>query len=178
MSSVETSVCPWCHTEIVWDEEWGPEETCPHCMNELNEYRTIEVTISPSESPDELMDVPDERSGINEVAEPYFWDGEMSGSERELLRYEQTVEQIINGQDEVMECPNCRQMMLHAGEQMVEASQFASIVPETIDQPLLQAPYRLNVFVCPVCFQVGQALSETDRHAMLRRLSDVQKKDE
>lgn len=44
------NVCPWCHSEIVWDEEIGPEEHCPHCSNELSGYRTLQVGIEQEES--------------------------------------------------------------------------------------------------------------------------------
>jgi hypothetical protein len=30
MNEKDEVICPWCHTEIVWDPEIGPEEECPH----------------------------------------------------------------------------------------------------------------------------------------------------
>ena len=36
-------MCPWCATEIIWDEELGPEPNCPHCENELGGYRTLSL---------------------------------------------------------------------------------------------------------------------------------------
>lgn len=44
-----SAVCPWCQTEIVWDEELGPEEVCPYCENELGDYRTIDVELEQNE---------------------------------------------------------------------------------------------------------------------------------
>src|SRR4051812_7357694 len=41
MNDQQTAICPWCQTEIVWDEELGPEEQCPHCLNELGDYRSV-----------------------------------------------------------------------------------------------------------------------------------------
>jgi len=45
MSDHETQVCPWCQTEIVWDPEIGPEEVCPHCLNELGDYRSVSLKV-------------------------------------------------------------------------------------------------------------------------------------
>ncbi len=45
----ESTVCPWCQTEIVWDEELGPEKHCPHCDNELEGYRTISLNLDDEE---------------------------------------------------------------------------------------------------------------------------------
>lgn len=59
---METTICPWCHTEIVWDEELGPEEECPYCHNELKGYRTLNINIGDEENDeaeDEIYDVDD-----------------------------------------------------------------------------------------------------------------------
>lgn len=45
----DRQICPWCQTEIVWDEEIGPEETCPYCLNELGEYRTLQIELNREE---------------------------------------------------------------------------------------------------------------------------------
>lgn len=57
---METTVCPWCQTEIVWDEELGPEEECPYCHNELKGYRTLNIDIGDEEqdeAEDDIYDV-------------------------------------------------------------------------------------------------------------------------
>jgi hypothetical protein len=51
------TVCPWCQTEIVWDEETGPESVCPYCENELGAYRTIHIGLEPEdESAQEVVE--------------------------------------------------------------------------------------------------------------------------
>ena len=51
MSTNEEIVCPWCQTEIVWDPEIGPEDECPHCFNELNDYRSIDLKVKQTGQP-------------------------------------------------------------------------------------------------------------------------------
>ena len=51
MSANEEVVCPWCQTEIVWDPEIGPEDECPHCFNELNDYRSIDLKVKQTGQP-------------------------------------------------------------------------------------------------------------------------------
>ena len=56
---MEPTVCPWCHTEIVWDEELGPEEECPYCHNELKGYRTLNINIGDEENNESEEDIYD-----------------------------------------------------------------------------------------------------------------------
>ena len=55
MSTNEEIVCPWCQTEIVWDPEIGPEDECPHCFNELNDYRSIDLKVKQTGQRSALM---------------------------------------------------------------------------------------------------------------------------
>ncbi|EXX88342.1 hypothetical protein CH50_03625, partial [Paenibacillus darwinianus] len=59
----EHTVCPWCDTEIVWDEELGPEEYCPHCENDLKAYRTVSFSI------DEEAGAADGAGGLRETTQ-------------------------------------------------------------------------------------------------------------
>ncbi|CAH0117869.1 MULTISPECIES: hypothetical protein [unclassified Paenibacillus] len=134
------TICPWCQTEIVWDEELGPEEECPHCNNELTGYRTLQIQI-------------DENADEN--------DSEV---------FEASVEKVLDSQQEAPECIYCREYMLLAGEQTVRADSFKPNVPASLGQPVLEAPFRLHVYVCPGCFQVNTVLSDEDRQRMIQRL--------
>ncbi len=58
MSTNEEIVCPWCQTEIVWDPEIGPEDECPHCFNELNDYRSIDLKVKQTGQPLRFDDMP------------------------------------------------------------------------------------------------------------------------
>ncbi|MNH79333.1 hypothetical protein D3C87_492800 [compost metagenome] len=174
---METTVCPWCLTEIVWDEEIGPEEECPHCHNELKGYRTLQVNLGDEEEYEEEADTDVEESQDTLG----FWDAdeeESSGVVRrvnsfatagaDLLEYESAVERILDMQDEVPECPHCREYMLLAGQEQVNANSGM----QQQNAPLLKAPYTLNVYVCSSCFSVSRVLSEADRHQFIRSITN------
>jgi ribosomal protein L37AE/L43A len=173
MKQMETTVCPWCQTEIVWDEEIGPEEECPHCHNELEGYRTLNVTLGDSEE-----ELEEEEGGQPEMESEYDWDDEQSydlrdqgltrlpslnGDETDLLAYESGVSKILEQQDQMPECPHCREYMVHTGEQLVGSTHYEAITPAGIKHSLLEAPFRLNMYVCPSCFHTGTFLSGEDR---------------
>ncbi|WP_018756211.1 hypothetical protein [Paenibacillus terrigena] len=139
---MEPVICPWCDTEIVWDEEIGPEEECPHCNNELKGYRTLQVQLDAVTEDDEQMG-----------------------------RYEETVEQVLDQQEEVPECMYCREYMVLAGKQATAPNAFQPNVPEAVGQPFVEAPFNVNMYVCTGCFQVAYVLSAEDRQKMINRLS-------
>lgn len=91
---MEHEICPWCQTEITWDEEIGPETICPHCANELGNYRTLNVDLAADE--DELDD-----------------------EETELL---EELEQ--QGVEEGSECSWCGETTVRVGEQTIDKSTF------------------------------------------------------
>ncbi|WP_068786719.1 hypothetical protein [Paenibacillus phocaensis] len=190
---METTICPWCQTEIVWDEELGPEEECPHCHNELKGYRTLNITLgSEEEFEEEDNDHPfhDRKHPQDEDDEEAegdpFWEDEgaahlgavrrleaFTASGGDLLKYETGVEKLLDGQDEVPECPHCREYMVYAGKQklIAQGSGFEAAVPAPGNSPLLTEEAELNVYVCSACFHVSRFLDEAARIAMIRTLS-------
>jgi Zn finger protein HypA/HybF involved in hydrogenase expression len=142
-------VCPWCQMEITWDEDLGPETSCPHCYNELSEYRTMTIPVKRDAS-----------------AIPF--DEE---SDDDWNRYTRAAEQYLDAQEEAMECPQCQEYMVHAGEQFV-TEQYFQPKPSMAELggPFLKAPFRMDVYVCSHCFTIHQRLSGKDRLAIVRRL--------
>ncbi|MDN4069570.1 hypothetical protein NYE70_00050 [Paenibacillus sp. FSL R5-0407] len=175
---METTICPWCQTEIVWDEELGPEEECPYCHNELKGYRTLNISLGEEDELEEDEDLEaeeeglglweeDDESHLNAIrrVEAFATDG------GDLLAYESGVENILDRQEEVPECPHCREYMMFAGVQTLGAD-YAPVVPEGAKGPLLKPAAKLNVYVCTACFHVGSFLSEDDRNALIRTVSE------
>lgn len=58
---MEATICPWCQTEIVWDEDIGPEEICPYCNNELKGYRTLNISLGSEDEFDDEQEDHDQR---------------------------------------------------------------------------------------------------------------------
>ncbi|MCM3783315.1 hypothetical protein M3231_10045 [Neobacillus mesonae] len=204
---METTVCPWCQTEIVWDEELGPEEECPYCHNPLvreeretvnndtvkeeirqddteskdakmDGYRTLNVTLHDEE---ELQDVEEDQAIDTEEDYSNLWEDETDtilpsvrvldeyeDSGLNMAKYSETVQSILDHQEEVPECPNCREFMLHAGVQAVTREQFQ---PAKSNIHSLEAPFGINLFVCPACFTTTHSLASDDRLRMVKRLS-------
>ncbi|MGG6312484.1 hypothetical protein [Paenibacillus macerans] len=193
---METTICPWCQTEIVWDEELGPEEECPYCHNELKGYRTMTINLGHEEDLEEENDdhpFNDRKSLHPHDLEDAEEDGDLYWGEEEegpahlgavrrveaftaaggdLLAYETGVEMLLDVQEEVPECPHCREYMIYAGKQtMAAAGSFDAVVPEGLDRPLLPDSVKLNVYVCSACFHVSRFLGEEDRISLIRSIS-------
>lgn len=173
---METTVCPWCHTEIVWDEEIGPEDTCPHCDNELKGYRTVSIGPDDLELEDEPEEEPEDDSGLwddedREHVVPVYRTLDEYREKYDLKRYEQRTSELLDQQTEAPECLQCHEYMLLSGVRAVEGSSFEPRLAEDGKLPVLEAPFMLNVYVCPSCFQVQHSLSETSRTAFVRNLS-------
>ncbi|OBZ11837.1 hypothetical protein A8L34_16040 [Bacillus sp. FJAT-27264] len=175
---METTVCPWCDTEIVWDEEFGPEEYCPHCNNELKGYRTVNVTSDDLEDELEVKEDTDEESlndddlwddSEKDGVVPIFNTLEQFRDDYDLQKYEQNSSAILSQQEEAPECPQCHELLLLAGTQ--EVNQFDPSSPAVLGGPVLKAPFSLNVFVCPSCFHVQHNLAQKDRVQLVRNLS-------
>ncbi|AWB43948.1 hypothetical protein DCC85_06745 [Paenibacillus sp. CAA11] len=177
---MENTICPWCQTEIVWDEEIGPEEECPHCNNELKGYRTISVTIDSEEEAEE------EAREEEAYSSSSYWDEDDATNLKvagaleaylpegtDLLAYESAVEKIMDAQDQVPECPHCREYMLFTGTQSVQEQGFKSVIPGGFKLPLLDAPFKMNVYVCSSCFHVSSFLSEDDRLRLVHRAQQL-----
>ncbi|WP_138494108.1 hypothetical protein [Paenibacillus pinistramenti] len=193
---METTICPWCQTEIVWDEEIGPEEECPHCQNELKGYRTLSVTLgedeeeldeefeeehrhqhqhqhhSESDSEESSWEEEDEEAGYRTQSQGLTRLPSLPGGETDLLAYESAIGRILEVQDQMPECPHCREYMIHSGQNQVEPDVYSSIIPAGMKHSLLEAPFRMNVYVCPSCFHISTFLADEDR---VRFASQVQK---
>ncbi|WP_281939639.1 hypothetical protein [Paenibacillus tyrfis] len=161
LSQSENQVCPWCHTEIVWDPEIGPEEECPHCFNELSDYRSINLKV---ESSDSGIQYDDEEELDDDL--------ELSDEELQLADdYGEGVQQLLDSQEEAPECSSCHSFMLLAGTESVSEA-FVPFVHPALGKPLLQASFSVQVYLCPSCFRVERQLAETDRLALVEQLRE------
>jgi len=175
---METTVCPWCHTEIVWDEEFGPEENCPHCNNELNSYRTLNIGIDDieeeavvEESKPEAVNDDDLWGDVDkDSVVPIYNTLNQFGDDYDLNKYEESVSGILSTQEEAPECTQCHELTLLAGKQPI--SSFEPSTPDVLGGPVLSAPFSLNMYVCPSCFHVQHSLAQEDRVKLVRNLSN------
>ncbi|AJY73644.1 hypothetical protein [Paenibacillus beijingensis] len=161
------TICPWCDTEIVWDEEIGPEKHCPHCDNELSGYRTLTLGDDEGDGDQDWKDA--------EAGDDGGWLGDMDGDgyrQGDLadLAARQSVEKVLEDQDEVPECPACREYMVLTGEQTVTEG-FEPVVPKALGRPLLEAPVRFSLYVCPACFETSTKLSPQTRKKLIESLA-------
>ncbi|MFS0837023.1 hypothetical protein [Paenibacillus sp. 1P03SA] len=157
------TVCPWCQTEIVWDPEIGPEEECPHCYNELSDYRSIRLGAD-EEEPDEQADDEEPAASPDDFLD---WEEEDSYTDE----YAEAIRNVLDTQEEAPECSACRELMLHGGTQVTAAAGYTSVVPGPVGKAFLNPGYKLNVFVCPSCFKVETFLAEEDREKLLAVLN-------
>lgn len=144
MSEQATQICPWCQMEIVWDAETGPEEECPHCFNELEDYRTL------------TLELDNDEEAIGEA---------------DLYSYEQKVRNYVEGQDptQTLECEQCHEAMIVAGEMKLESAQFAPRLVSGLP-PFVEGPIELQAHVCPSCFQWKTVLTEAKRLEIIQKL--------
>lgn len=185
---MEATVCPWCHTEIVWDEELGPEEECPYCHNELKGYRTLNINIGDEtndEAEDDIYDVDAVTDDQQTSDLSALWGDEVelklpelrtltkyADEGNDLLQYEQGVERQLDHQEEVPECPNCREFMILAGTQAATQDNFTPTANAASGEgALLSPPFKVLTYVCSGCFQVQYSLSEDDRLRLIQNLS-------
>ncbi|WP_028551102.1 hypothetical protein [Paenibacillus sp. UNC451MF] len=165
MSQSHDQVCPWCQTEIVWDPEIGPEESCPHCFNELGDYRSINLKVGQHEQDSDLDEEDVDDNDIEDDSDEYEEYEEFDG----IDDYEEGVQRVLDSQEDTPECPVCHSYMLLTGTRTM-ALGFVPAVPQTLKQPLVKAAHSTKVFVCPSCFKVEQVLSEEDRLGMIELL--------
>ncbi|MCM3628966.1 hypothetical protein M3194_16595 [Paenibacillus glycanilyticus] len=163
----EQNICPWCYTEIVWDEEIGPEKHCPHCENELSGYRTMQIGIDRDED-----DREEEWEEKEEAQQDESYNDDSNEGFRQMnvswLAAEQTIRQITDSQDEAPECPTCREYMLEAGKQSVT---LQPTVHAATGKPVIQSPFETVTYICPSCFQTSTVLSQEARDQMLALLT-------
>lgn len=156
-----------------------------HEKEELKGYRTLNIQLGDDEEQNILYQVEDEAKRKNPGTAPLLQDNELhklpvlhtlqkfEESGADLMAYEQGAEQILDRQDEVLECSQCGEYMLHAGSQTVTREGFEPSTSPVLGRPVLDLPFVFNVYVCPSCFHVQQTLSEDDRLRMLEKLSDI-----
>lgn len=168
------TLCPWCQSEIPIEEGQEPDKYCPVCDNEMDGYRTLTLAIGDEEEDDEAENAAFRGGEDEDEDEDDSWDETLSFRESgpEGLLLEESVEKLLDEQELVPECPNCREYMLEAGEQLITADQFKPRVPQSLGVPVLEAPFALAVYVCPACFTVQTQLAENGREQMIRRLSE------
>lgn len=190
MSEIETTtVCPWCHTEIIWDSEIGPEKHCPYCGNELSGYRTVQIGIDQAEEDED--DVDDEDAPAQGQAEESYddlWDDEDAAAGRSRtaqsrggspgvggghLAAQATVQQLLDQQLDMPECPVCREFLLEAGSQTVDGASFTPVFSKLLKGPLLAVPFQVVTYVCPACFHVENKLSQADQARMIETLAEA-----
>jgi hypothetical protein len=158
-------ICPWCQTEIIGDEA---EEICPHCLNELGDYRTI--TVRAQDLPEEKeMEAENGESPDEEQLDEEIWQmlDELEEGPELYEQFESKVEKLRREQEESLYCSHCQEKMLLAGEQKMTADTFQPLPRRTFLQP----PFSLNVYVCPACFHVQYMLAEENRMEMIQRLA-------
>lgn len=171
MQKNQSQVCQWCMSEIIWDEEIGPETHCPHCDSELGGYRTVSVGLNKEEDNKQLDEdnwLDDEKS--SEAGWMLEEEGYRGGT-RSMLAAEDVIRRIIDEQHEVPECPACREYMLEAGEQLIGGESFKQTESPAIGVSFLPNPFKLTWYVCPACYHTASFLSQHDRAEMVNRLA-------
>ncbi|MDF2924235.1 MAG: hypothetical protein K0R57_3149 [Paenibacillaceae bacterium] len=176
-SNNKGQVCPWCQTEIVWDPELGPEETCPHCLNELKGYRSLKLTLNQSDGDlsleeededdhhhhnhDHGTDEDDGALEVEDLLDDYTIESEPDD-------YSERVIACMDSQEYAPECTNCHELMLHAGIRTVSAAGFKPRVFVELRDAFLSEPYSVDVFVCPACFKTDEYLTKESKEEMVR----------
>ncbi len=172
-------ICPWCQSEIMQEEGQEPDKICPVCDNELDGYRTLKLNLAGTEEDyeedyeEEEDQDEDKASSLVSIDEDMSWaeDESLIDASDELQQFEETVEQLLNEQDLVPECPLCHEYMVESGEQLLPANQFRPRVTDVLGEGVIEAPFTLTMYICPSCFTVHSFLGDSHRHQVVRRLS-------
>ncbi|MEK3881834.1 hypothetical protein [Paenibacillus sp. PL2-23] len=176
----DKQICQWCLTEIIWDEEIGPETHCPHCENELGGYRSLQIGMNGDEGDDDSSasqhqdaseDDEDWLDEDEEQDERYSEEEGFRGGSRSRLAAEGVIQRILDEQLEAPECPACREYMLDAGLQTIDSG-FRPTESKAIGIPIVPNPFRIVWYVCPACYHTSSFLSLNDREEMLNRLAE------
>jgi hypothetical protein len=166
----EQQICPWCQMEIIWDPEFGPEEECPHCLNELKGYRSLPLNAAiehESDLDDEIEDEDIESEEDIEEADTDDYEATLEEIKAKDI-YHEGVMQCLDTQLEVPECFRCQELMLLAGVQTVDSNRFVPEIPVSLGQPFLPRSFKLQLYVCPSCFTTESMLSNDDRELMIK----------
>lgn len=193
-STNKSQVCPWCQTEIVWDPEIGPEDTCPHCLNELGGYRSLKLKLAD----DELsLEEEEESQGHShhgrhdhghhhdhdhhEHVHSHDDDDDGLEEEMDLLddytveaepdEYAERVVDCMDQQEYAPECSNCHELMLHAGVRTAGSADYRPTVPAPLGEAFLKGPYELDVFLCPSCFKTEEYLTKAAKENVIQVFS-------
>ncbi|MCC3374879.1 hypothetical protein [Cohnella sp. REN36] len=168
-------ICPWCQSELIQEEGQEPDEFCPVCDNELKGYRTLQIGLGADEEEEEVDEEDEDdydRADGDEDELAWGREGDLTEKNEALLRYEETVEALLDEQDLVPECPQCREYMVEAGRQIVPAEAFEPRKAERIGgKAVLAAPFGVHVYLCPSCFTMLHTLSDADRSRVAQKLS-------
>ncbi|REK75759.1 hypothetical protein [Paenibacillus paeoniae] len=165
-------VCQWCLSEIIWDEEVGPETHCPHCDSELGGYRSVQVGLDPNGEREENDDAEEEWQEEEEGPDTSWMNDEngFRGGNRSMLAAEGAIQRIIGEQLEAPECPACREYMMETGTQKIGGDNYRPNEPQAIGISVLPNPYTVHLYVCPSCYHTASFLSLSDREEMVNRL--------
>jgi hypothetical protein len=183
-SNNKSQVCPWCQTEIVWDPEIGPEETCPHCLNELSGYRSLKLKLSQEDGDLSLEEEDEEHHGHHHGHSHHGHSHVHDEDDGDLLEvedllddytvdpepddYSERVIACMDMQEYAPECTNCHELMLHAGVRTAGGAGFEPKVPVPLGDSFLGATYAVDVFVCPSCFKTDEYLTKEAKEDMIR----------
>ncbi|WP_256760810.1 hypothetical protein [Cohnella sp. WQ 127256] len=173
---MSVAICPWCQSEVMQEEGQEPDKICPVCDNEMDGYRTLKLDIGDEEEEyeEDVEDQADNQDApLISIDEDISWvdDEQLMEEDDELQQFEETVEQLLNEQELVPECPVCREFMVESGEQIISADQFKPRVSVVLGEALIDAPFTLTMYVCPSCFTVQSFLGDSHRQEIVRRLS-------
>jgi hypothetical protein len=182
MSQNEQQICPWCQMEIIWDPEFGPEEECPHCLNELKGYRSLPLGGAIEHESDLELDEADEESDLEPVSEADLVEGIEDEDDYEALleetkgkdKYHEGVMQCLDTQLEVPECFRCQELMLLAGVQTIDSNRFVPEIPASLGRSFLPKSFDLQLYVCPSCFTTESMLSPDNRDLMVKIIKENQ----
>jgi hypothetical protein len=182
MTENEQQVCPWCQMEIIWDPEIGPEEECPHCLNQLTGYRTLPLnaagndeeeagyTDNDTESDEDDITPVDVNRNIEEDEVDDYED--LLAESKAKDTYQEGVMLCLDTQLEVPECFRCQELMLLAGVQRVDQTVFTPEIPVSLGQSFLPKRFELQLYVCPSCFTTESMLSPDDREFMVKMIKE------
>ncbi|TDG00424.1 hypothetical protein [Paenibacillus piri] len=161
-------LCPWCQTEIVWDPELGPEDTCPHCLNELGEYRSVSLKVKQD---GQQLVYDDEPLEDDDIEDDDLVDLEDDEGDTTFDEYVEGTQRVLDLQEEAPECTFCQSFMLLAGSRTM-GDDFTPLLPGKLKEPLVKPTSTLKVYVCPSCFKVEHMLGEDERLSMIELLRE------